>query len=105
MILVNFSLVHYGQIIADHNVVDRYDDIPQYYIDEEKKMLVWVPGMSHSLGYQNGVNLLELYDATYQAKTWSTDPPPSYSTSYLRLGRPWMSSINFWLKMLDLIVQ
>ena len=88
----------YAPIIADHTVVDLYDDIPQQWIDSVKKMLVWVPGMSHSLGYQNGVNLLEAYNATYQATTWSSDPPPAYSESYLRLGRPYMSSINFWLE-------
>ena len=36
------------QIIADHTVVDRYDDIPAYYIAEVKKMLVWFAGESHS---------------------------------------------------------
>ena len=86
-----------SQIIADHTVVDLYDDIPQQWIDSVKKMLVWVPGMSHSLGYQHGVLLLESYNATYQATTWSSDPPPAYSESNLRLGRPYMSSINFWL--------
>ncbi len=38
LILFNISLIQYGQIIADHTVVDKYDDIPQYYIDEVKKM-------------------------------------------------------------------
>lgn len=85
------------QIIADHTVVDLYDDIPQQWIDSVKTMLVWVGGMSHSLGYQHGVTLLESLDATYQSTTYLSDPP-AYSTSYLRLGRPWMSSINFWLE-------
>jgi len=38
-------------------VVDKYDDIPQYYIDEVKKMLVDIAGESHSAGYRNGMNL------------------------------------------------
>jgi len=89
-----------SQIVADHRAVDRYDLIPQYYVDEVKKMLVWVTGMSHSLGYQNGVNLLEVYDSTYQATTWLSDPPPAYSDQYLRLGRPWQSNVNAWLENL-----
>jgi hypothetical protein len=89
-----------SQIVADHRAVDRYDLIPQYYVDEVKKMLVWVTGMSHSLGYQNGVNLLEAYDSTYQATTWLSDPPPAYSDQYLRLGRPWQSNVNAWLENL-----
>ncbi len=30
------------QIIADHTVVDKYDDIPEYYIEEVKKMVLSV---------------------------------------------------------------
>jgi len=85
-----------SRIIADHTVVDKFDEIPQVYIDEVKKMLVWVAGMSHSLGYQNGVNLLESLDSKYQVITWLSEPPPASSESYLRLGRPWMSNVNFW---------
>jgi hypothetical protein len=85
-----------SQIIADHTVVDLYDDIPEQWIDSVKKMLVWVAGMSHSLGYQNGVNLLESYNSTYQATTWTSDPPPAFSNQYLRLGRPWTSNVNAW---------
>ena len=28
LILCNISIIQYGQIIADHTIVDRYDDIP-----------------------------------------------------------------------------
>ncbi len=85
-----------AQIIADHSVVDSYDDIPEEWLNKVKQMLVWVPGMSHSLGYQNGVRLLALYDSRFASYIWNSDPPPSYSNSYLRLGRPYMSSVNFW---------
>lgn len=94
----SLSSAIFPQIIADHTVVEKYNTIPQYYIDEVKKMLVWVGGMSHSLGYQKGVNLLELLDSDYQATTWLSDPPPPYTASSLRLGRPWMSNTNFWLE-------
>ena len=60
LILANFPLLFYGQIIADHSVVDQFDNIPQQYIDEVKKMLVDIAGESHSLGYRIGMNLLEL---------------------------------------------
>ena len=42
LILVQFSLINFGQIIADHTVVDKFDDIPQYYIDKVKEMWVSV---------------------------------------------------------------
>ena len=47
LILVHVSLFQYGQIIADHTVVDKYDDIPQYYIDEVKEMWLFYAGESH----------------------------------------------------------
>jgi hypothetical protein len=98
-LLIFFSLLTagvFGQIIADHTVVDRYADIPQYYIDEVKKMLVNVGGESHSLGYQNGVNLLELLDQRFQAVTYTTNPPPTETDQYLRLGRPYMYGEGIW---------
>jgi len=42
------SISSTSQIIADHAVVDKYDDIPQYYIDEVKKMWVSYAGESHA---------------------------------------------------------
>ncbi|NMC34479.1 MAG: hypothetical protein GYA36_18815, partial [Veillonellaceae bacterium] len=46
------------QIIADHTVVDKYDDIPEYYINEVKKMWLSVPGESHATAYIFGLELL-----------------------------------------------
>ena len=80
-----------SQIIADHTVVDKYNKIPQEYIEKVKKMLVWVAGMSHSLGYQNGAVLLETLDSRFQIETWQSDPPPAFSDKYLRIGRPFKS--------------
>jgi hypothetical protein len=91
IILMQISLIQYGQIIADHTVVDKYDKIPQNWIDIVKTKLVWVPGLSHSLGYQHGVELLEILNETYQATAWNTSTPPAKTSSYLRLGRPWMT--------------
>lgn len=84
------------QIIADHTVVDRYNQIPQEYIDKVKKMLVWVAGMSHSLGYQNGAVLLEKLDSRFQVETWQSDPPPAFTDKFLRIGRPFKSGVNAW---------
>ena len=96
LLFFQFALVAKSQIIADHSVVDRYDDIPQYWIDEVKKMLVNIGGESHSMGYQNGVNLLESYNPLYQVSTFTSDPPPAETSSFLRLGRPWMMGEDIW---------
>ncbi len=82
------SSVNYGQIIADHTVVDKYDKIPQVYIDKVKKMLVAIPGMSHGYGYMRGVQLLAEYDAKYATNTYyNQNPPPGPQSTALRLGR------------------
>ena len=41
---LHFSILQYGQIIADHTIVDKFDDIPQYYIDEVKEDVVILCG-------------------------------------------------------------
>lgn len=83
-------------IIADHTIVDRYDDIPEYYLEMVKKMLVWGAGMSHSLGYQHGLNLLEKYNPVYQVTTYLEDPPPTPSAQSMRFGRIFQSGDNTW---------
>ena len=39
-IFFSFSSAIFSQIIADHSVVDKFDQIPSYYINEVKKMYV-----------------------------------------------------------------
>jgi len=72
-----------GPIIADHTVIDRFDDIPQFYIDKVKQMYLSVPGESHAEGYRIGLGNLEITDAKYQVKIGWT-PPDGPSSSYLR---------------------
>ena len=57
LILSHFSILQYGQIIADHTVVDKYDDIPQYYIDKVKKMWLVIAGESHQLRLHVGFDV------------------------------------------------
>jgi hypothetical protein len=51
----SYASVAPSPIIADHTVVDQYDDIPQEYIDKVKEMWLNVPGESHSSGYRKGL--------------------------------------------------
>ena len=71
------------QIIADHTIVDRYDDIPQCWIDEVKKMRLVIGGESHSAAYREGLNLLETAYSAYQVNVGGV-PPEGETTSYLR---------------------
>lgn len=76
-----------SQIIADHTVVDRFDDIPQVYIDLVKKMFVSVPGESHSEGYRYGLTQLEVLFPAYAVSVLEYGPPEENTSSNLRFSR------------------
>ena len=65
LLLLQISAVQFGQIIADHTVVEKYDRIPQHYIDEVKKLWLVVAGESHAEGYRHGLELLELQNPAF----------------------------------------
>jgi hypothetical protein len=75
-----------GPIIADHTVVDKYVDIPQFYINQVKKMWVTVPGESHSAAYRRGCEYLEAQDSRFQANVTESGTPEAYTDQYLRLS-------------------
>ena len=88
LLIVGFlSVLTNAQIIADHTVVDRYDDIPQNYLDSVKRMLVSIAGESHSSGYRIGMDLLEEMDGAFQAETFGDTPVPPKTDQYVRIGR------------------
>ena len=81
-------------IIADHTVIEKFDDIPQNWIDSVKKMNVFVPGMSHGAGYFNGLLLLEQLDSKYGVDVWYHTSPPATKSGSLQIGRPGWGSVN-----------
>jgi uncharacterized protein YjdB len=84
------SLTICAQIIADHRIVDRFDDIPQYYLNEVKKMWVTIPGQSHAEAYLTGALLLEQSYPAYAVSVVWSGTPEAYTTSNLRLsGATW----------------
>jgi hypothetical protein len=84
LLFIQISLVHYGQIIADHTVVDKYAFIPQQYIDEVKKMYFVIAGESHSLGYLLGLTALKALDPTYDVSVTYEGTPEAYTDQHLR---------------------
>ncbi|HOH61246.1 MAG TPA: hypothetical protein PK698_02005, partial [Bacilli bacterium] len=83
-------------IIADHTVISDFDNIPQYYINEVKKMWFDIPGESHSYGYTDGLRRLEtLSGSTYNVNTIDTaTTPESYTDQYLRASRLTWGDLN-----------
>jgi len=94
-LIIFFSFLATGifsqsQIIADHSIVDDYDKIPAYYINEVKKMLISIPGASHSTAYRMGLVFLEQEDPTFQV---NIDYEEAYTNNYLRcndIGRDFL---------------
>jgi hypothetical protein len=74
-------------IIADHTVVDLYDTIPQYWIDEVKKKIVNIPGESHGRGYMYGLESLEAQDSRFAVEVTWTGAPEADTDQHLRAVR------------------
>jgi hypothetical protein len=75
-----------GQIIADHTVIDRFDDIPACYLDIVKTMWLNVPGESHSAAYRTGLTLLAAEDSTYAAVATEGGDPEAATSDHLRVS-------------------
>lgn len=73
-----------GQIIANHSIVSDFDKIPQNYIDLIKKMWLVVAGESHSLGYREGLKLLESAYPAYDVNITESGDPEPYTSTHLR---------------------
>lgn len=89
-----------GQIIADHTIVARFDDIPQEYIDKVKKMWLVYAGESHSEAIRTGLTQLESIDNKYQVNVKSSGTPDPYTDQHLRAsGATWgdISSSTGWI--------
>jgi len=93
---LNFFICSHAQVVADHTVVDHYNDIPQRWIDSVKTKLVWVIGMSHGNAYFRGAELLEQLDPKFQLDIWYHVDPPAEQSNALRLGRPRWGRESFW---------
>jgi uncharacterized protein YjdB len=81
-IYIQVALTGYAQIIADHAVVDKFDDIPQIYIDEVKKMMVAFMGESHSAAFRSGMELLE---DLYPEFACNVSTGEAYTDQYVRV--------------------
>jgi len=81
------SIICQGQIIADHSVVDKYDDIPQHYIDKVKAMWIVIAGESHSEAYRAGLTLLEGINPAFAVSVKESGTPESYTNLNLRCSR------------------
>lgn len=93
-------------IVADHNAVEEYTDIPEFYKDKVKTMLLNIVGESHSRGYRYGLQLLEDVDDSYACDIrFSKQNPLEPGTLALRAHAAirtasswdnWVGEEDFW---------
>jgi hypothetical protein len=74
------------QIIADHTIVDKFDKIPENYLDEVKKMLLVIAGESHAGGTRRGFTELKALNSTYDAVEGPSWGIEASTTSHLRVS-------------------
>jgi hypothetical protein len=84
------------QIIADHTIVDRYDDIPASYMAEVKKMMVSFPGESHSVAYRTGMTSLMGINANYAVNVSEGSTPQAPTDQYLRVNQSVRELGGWW---------
>jgi hypothetical protein len=83
-----------GAIIIDHTSVALFDDIPQYYIDEVKKMSLYYPGESHGSYIIIGMDLID--DGKYASNVMVSSTPEAYTDQYLRVLRDSRGEEDTW---------
>lgn len=93
-VLILCSVRGFGQIIADHRVVDKYNQIPQQYIDEVKKMWLVYAGESHSEAIRYGLNALESLDSKFAVSIKESGTPEAATSANLRSSRGTWGDIN-----------
>lgn len=74
-------------IVADHTIVEKYKDIPAFWIEKVKSMWVDIPGESHSSGYRIGVELLETLDNRFSVNRTESGTPEGFTDKHLRISR------------------
>lgn len=74
------------QIIADHTVVDKFDDIPSNYLNIVMKMRLAVAGESHGLALPRGLVQLESIYPEYNVNyIYNSGEPETFTDQHLRV--------------------
>ncbi len=94
--IASYTLASVVQIVADHAAVTGFDNIPAFYIEEVKKMLINVVGQSHGRAYIYGLESLQQQtggdDSVYKVQSNWVSAPASSSVGALRVSRTYRIS-------------
>lgn len=84
-------------LIADHTSVQSFDDIPEYWLNRVKEMILHHTGQSHGRQIPFGLDLLEAGDPTYDVDISIADMPAD--TGALRVIRSQRSQYSSWYEL------
>lgn len=73
-----------NQIIANHSIIDDFDRIPEQYIEQAKKMMIFFPGESHSQALRDGMKLLQEIHSGYACNIDTSEP---LTDKYVRVNQ------------------
>lgn len=76
----------YMQIIADHTVVDQFNQIPSQFLQEVKKMWIVLAGESHAEAHMTGLSDLESNFPEFAVNVTNYGNPEGFGTSHLRVS-------------------
>ena len=86
LVLFNSPLRGFGQIIADHRIVSEFEKIPEYYINEVKKMWLVYAGESHSYAIREGLRILGRQYPRFAVNARESGTPDPSTTLNLRVS-------------------
>lgn len=81
-------------IVADHTVVDLYDDIPQQWIDSVKTMWLSYAGESHTQAVRDGLSALAQIDNKFAVNITESGTPEAQTSNHLRASRATWGDID-----------
>ena len=92
----NNLVIAQAPLIVDHKAVDEFNQIPDYWIEEVKKMMINIPGESHGRGYMYGLESLQNINNKYAVNITWTGEPEAPTNKYLRGVRTYRNEYGNW---------
>lgn len=85
-----------ASIVADHRAVEDFEKIPEYWVNQVKRMLLAYPGESHSHGMLSALRLVEQQDSRFAVSIRTTGNPEEETDQYLRVNHWSAGEGNTW---------
>ena len=95
-LIATYRVSFAAPIVIDHTSVDLYGDIPDYYLNQAKRMWLNFAGESHASGYRRGMALLQALDLRYPVIGTESGSPEPYRDDAIRISGLIRNQWNSW---------